>query len=105
MGESAFTDNVIYTFYPDDKGNLWIGTLFGGVNYFQRTGLVFEYFTKGSSQRSLSGNLLRGMAYTPGKVWMGYEDGGLDALDVATCTIDRSMTDRIPEKAYSICRA
>lgn len=99
MGESAFTDNVIYTFYPDDKGNLWIGTLFGGVNYFQRTGLVFEYFTKGSSQRSLSGNLLRGMAYTPGKVWMGYEDGGLDALDVATCTIDRSMTDRIPEKS------
>lgn len=98
MGESTFTDNVIYTFYPDCIGNIWIGTLFGGVNFFQRTGLVFEYFTKGKSQRSLSGNLLRGMAYTPGKVWMGFEDGGLDVLNLPDCTIDRSMTGKIPSK-------
>lgn len=90
LGDSGLSDNTIYTIYPDREGNVWIGTLFGGVNYLQRNGLVFERYTKGSSASSLTGKLIRGMAYSPdGYVWIGHEDGGLDRLNVASRQVER----------------
>lgn len=90
MGGSGLSDNIIYTLYPDRDGNVWAGTMFGGVNYLQRRGLVFEKYTSGNSQRSLSGKLVRGLTATDdGSIYIGLEDGGLDILDSRTAAVRR----------------
>ncbi|MBD5224439.1 MAG: response regulator [Bacteroidales bacterium] len=94
MGESGLSDNGIYSLYQDREGNIWAATLFGGVNYLQRRGLVFEKYTGGTSERSLSGKLVRGMAVTSdGRIWVGHEDGGFDCINSYTGTLDRGVAD------------
>lgn len=91
MGNSGLSDNSTYAICPDREGNVWVATLYGGVNYIQRRGLVFEKYTHGDAARSLSGKLVRGVTYTPdGFIWVGHEDGGLDRLDVRTGLVDRT---------------
>lgn len=93
MGESGLSDNTIGVLYPDREGNVWIGTLFGGINYFQRKGLIFERLSQGSSPRSLSGKLVRGMTYTPdGRLWIGFESGGYDCFDTKQGKIILSLS-------------
>lgn len=90
MGGSGLSDNIIYTLCADRDGNVWAGTMFGGVNFLQRRGLVFEKYTVGSSERSLSGKLVRGLAATDdGHIYVGLEDGGLDVIDSRTAAVRR----------------
>ena len=37
----SLSDNIIYTMYEDDEGGMWLGTMFGGVNYLPNRGLIF----------------------------------------------------------------
>lgn len=41
---SACLTNIIYTMYEDDEGGMWLGTMFGGVNYLPNRGLIFEKY-------------------------------------------------------------
>lgn len=96
MGKSGLSDNTIYTLYADREGNVWAGTMFGGVNYIQRNGLIFEKYTAGDSSHSLTGRLVRGMAATnDGHVWIGLEDGGIDRLDIHTGDIEHNAIPRL----------
>ena len=84
-GNDGISDNMIYSLYSDREGNVWVGTMFGGVSYLQLNGLIFERFSRGTSPRSLSGDLVRGLTATPdGHVWIGYEDGGFGNIDTNT---------------------
>ena len=102
MGKDGISDNMIYSLYADNEGNVWVGTMFGGVNYVQRKGLIFETFSGGITPRSLSGELVRGLASTPdGKVWVGLEDGGIGCLDTKTGMINTHLPG-FPEKELSM---
>lgn len=91
MGGSGLSDNIIYALYTDRDGNVWAGTMFGGVNYLQRRGLVFEKYTVGRSERSLRGKLVRGLAATDdGYIYVGLEDGGVDMIDSRTAAVRRA---------------
>ena len=91
-GADGISDNVVYSLYADKENNVWIGTMFGGVNYVQREGLIFERFSEGTTSRSLPGKLVRGVASTPdGKVWIGMENGGLACLDSRTGIVSNSI--------------
>src|SRR5690606_17819696 len=38
------SDNAIYAIYKDTEGGIWLGTYFGGVDYFHSMGANFEWF-------------------------------------------------------------
>lgn len=81
----GISDNAVYAIYPDREGNVWVGTFFGGVDYFQDNGYQFELYYPKAHANSLSGSAVSCfLEDQPGKFWIGTEDGGLNYYDSAT---------------------
>ncbi|MDE6795526.1 MAG: response regulator [Muribaculaceae bacterium] len=58
---NSLSDNTIYTLYPDAEKNMWIGTVFGGVNYTERD--RFHFCT--IEPMAPDSRRVRGLALTP----------------------------------------
>lgn len=81
----SISDNAVYNICRDKEGGLWIGTYFGGVNYFANHKITFRKYFPLTAQNSLSGNVVREIHEDKlGKLWIGTEDGGLNKMDKAT---------------------
>lgn len=79
---NGLSDNMIYTIYCDRKHNAWIGTMFGGVSFYQRTGFAFERFIATGHPSTLDSNRIRGLATgADGKIYVGTENVGLQLFD------------------------
>jgi len=81
----AISDNSIYALFRDKRGDMWVGTYFGGLNYHSKQNARFEKFYPVPLKNSLSGNAVS-------EVWddrqrylyVGTEDAGLNRLDRKT---------------------
>ncbi|MBV9987338.1 MAG: response regulator [Chitinophagaceae bacterium] len=82
----SITDNVVFAFYKDKEGGTWIGTYFGGVNYYSTEYNFFKkYFPQPSLPNSLQGNIVHGLSPDQyGNLWIGTEDAGLNKLNLKT---------------------
>lgn len=83
MRSFSLSDKMIYSICQDSEGGIWIGTLFGGVNYLPNRSLQFDKFVPGSSGKSLNTKRIRELAEDmEGNIWIGTEDAGISMLDV-----------------------
>ena len=83
----SINDNVITDFCKDKEGNTWVGTFFGGVNYYSKQLSQFEKYFPMPGVNSLSGNLVHEIcADKNNNLWIGTEDAGLNKLDTKTGT-------------------
>ena len=81
----SVSDNAVYSFTKDREGGIWIGTYFGGINYYPKQYTAFIKFTPGGGKHSLSGNVVREVKQDQyGHLWIGTEDAGLNKLDLKT---------------------
>lgn len=81
----SLTDNIIYTIYKDKDDGIWLGTLFGGVNYLPGNRMEFDKFIPLASANSLSGKRIRELAKdNEGNIWIGTDDEGLNILNTKT---------------------
>lgn len=81
----SVSDNAIYNFCKDKEGGIWVGTYFGGINYFPQPYTYFEKLFPKTGAPSLSGNAVREIhADKYGHLWIGTEDGGLNKFTPAT---------------------
>ncbi len=82
----SITDNVVFSFYKDREGGTWLGTYFGGVNYYSKEYNVFKkYIPQPAIPNSIQGNIIHEI--TPdqyGNLWIGTEDAGLNKLNLKT---------------------
>ncbi len=86
----SISDNSVYTIYGDRDGGIWVGTYFGGVNYFNSRASNFELFYSTGEQNSLSGNAVSCfLEDKPGYFWVGTENGGLNYFDANKKTFSR----------------
>lgn len=84
----SITDNVITSFYRDKEGGTWIGTFFGGVNYYSKDFNKFQKYFPQPASNSLSGNLVHEICSDNlGNLWVGTEDAGLNKIDLRTGNI------------------
>lgn len=87
-GIYALSDNAVYTFTKDKEGGIWIGTYFGGINYYPKPYTTFTKFTATGDKNSLSGNVVREVKQDKyGRLWIGTEDVGLNELDLKTASV------------------
>lgn len=91
---NSLSNDFILSLYEDPSGNLWIGTLGGGLNRFNRTeGTFAHYRYNPQDPNSLSDDIVRAIyADQSGKLWIGTENG-LNRLDPGTGEITRYQHD------------
>ncbi|HEX7902293.1 MAG TPA: two-component regulator propeller domain-containing protein [Chitinophagaceae bacterium] len=77
--KNSISNNNVYDIIEDNKGNLWVSTYGGGLNYLDTKTHQFEHF-------SSINNLLEGLATDKnGNVWC-ISNGGLQKFDPRTKT-------------------
>ncbi|MBS7564709.1 histidine kinase [Mucilaginibacter sp. Bleaf8] len=81
----SIADNAVYTICKDHQNGMWIGTFFGGLNYYSLDNARFEKFYPKLGVNSISGNAVREICSDyKGTIWIGTEDAGLNKLNPKT---------------------
>jgi signal transduction histidine kinase/ligand-binding sensor domain-containing protein len=81
----TLSDNAIYALCSDRDGGMWMGTYFGGINYYSSTAAIFTKYFPRQQQNSISGSDVREICKDQnGDFWIGTEDAGLNKLNPAT---------------------
>jgi signal transduction histidine kinase/ligand-binding sensor domain-containing protein len=81
----AISDNAVYTACRDNQGGMWVGTFFGGLNYYSKENARFEKYYPLMGTNSISGNAVREIcADNKGNLWIGTEDAGVNKFDLKT---------------------
>lgn len=86
----SLSDNPLYALCMDREGSVWIGSYFGGVNYYPNLETHFEKFIPNSAgMGGLHGRRVREFEQDQnGRIWIGTEDGGLNCMDPQTGQIE-----------------
>ena len=74
----SLSDNAVYDLYKDNEDGMWIGSYFGGVNYYPKQTTYFEKYYPTNESKTLQGQRVREIC--DGKddnLWIGTEDTGL----------------------------
>lgn len=83
----ALSDNAVYTLAKDKEGGIWVGTYFGGVNYYPKPFIAFDKYFPRSDVHPISGNAVRNItADQYGNLWVGTEDAGLNKINNTSVT-------------------
>lgn len=81
----SLSDNAIYALYKDREEGLWIGSYFGGVDYYPRQYTYFAKYYPKNIANSLHGKRVREFCRADdGTLWIGTEDGGLNYFNPKT---------------------
>lgn len=82
---TSLSDNAIYSLYKDREGGIWIGSYFGGVDYFPNKGTYFQNYYPIFNKESLSGMRVREFCLSKdNNIWIGTEDRGLNLFNPET---------------------
>ncbi|NIT59723.1 MAG: hypothetical protein GWN00_26930, partial [Aliifodinibius sp.] len=76
---TSLSNNWVTVIKEDPKGNLWIGTWGGGLNYFNQKTEKFNRYTQenNKSNSSKSYNISSILINKDGSLWLGTQDPGL----------------------------
>lgn len=85
----SISDNAAYTLAKDREGGIWVGTYFGGINYYPKPYNAFEKFFPQEGKGNLSGYAIREICGGAGDyLWIGTEDGGLNKFNQKNGTFE-----------------
>lgn len=102
MRSFSLSDNSIYSIYRDHEGGVWVGTMFGGVNYLPNRKLTFDKYIPGSNGHSLNTKRIRGLAEdNSGNIWIGTEDNGVNVLNSQTGEVHQ-IHDNVPGRLITL---
>ncbi|NDV80421.1 two-component regulator propeller domain-containing protein [Bacteroides sp. 51] len=103
MRSFSLSDKMIYTMYRDREGGIWIGTMFGGINYLPHRDLQFDKYVPGSDGHSLSTKRIRELTEdSRGNIWIGTEDDGINVLNPANGEVRQVRYNKPGSKAHLI---
>lgn len=99
---NAILRNDVWSLLEDKKENVWVGTLSGGLNFYDTYKKSFKYFILDSSAYYLlsSSNIFSLMEDSKGRIWIATETMGVAYYDYTHNTFTRMVaapgTNRLP---------
>lgn len=96
----SVSDSYITKVCKDDKGGLWVGTQYGGLNYYSPSHDVFQKFCKLSDGTSLEGAIVRSIVEDNDRnLWIATERKGLLKYSGATLS---AAEGNLPQSIYAL---
>lgn len=99
----ALADNAIYSMCCDNEGGMWIGSYFGGVNYYPRQWTYFEKFYPRDDIKYFGRRIREFCESNDGTLWIGTEDKGLFHFDPATRQIEPFTHPSLNPNVHGLC--
>ncbi|WP_321436198.1 two-component regulator propeller domain-containing protein [uncultured Bacteroides sp.] len=100
----SLSDNAIYSLYKDREGGMWIGSYFGGINYYPRQYTYFEkFYSSGNTNRDFGKRVREFCESNDGTIWIGTEDKGLFNYNPATGAIKPFTNPAIYHNVHGLC--
>lgn len=99
----SLADNALYSICRDSEGGMWIGSYFGGLNYYPRQ---WSYFEKYYPKEGMKDFGLRVREFCPGHdgtIWIGTEDKGLFHFYPASGRIEKFDHPSIHPNVHALC--
>ncbi len=82
---NGLNGDPIYSSFCDNKGNIWLGTYFGGINFWSSETSFFKTWSSGIGDWQLGGNVVSCLKEdSAGNLWIAFEDMGLNKYDIRT---------------------
>lgn len=95
------SDKSIFCITKDREGSFWIGTYFGGVNYFSPSMNQFSYYCHIPNRNSLKGNIVSGFLESEdGSIWISTNDGGLSRFNPSDFSFQNFTAKESPKIRY-----
>lgn len=73
----ALSDNAVYAVYKDRENGMWIGSYFGGINYYPYQYTYFEKYYPRNDLKLMGRRVREFCDGGDGTLWIGTEDKGL----------------------------
>jgi len=82
----GLTHSSVFSLYIDRQETIWVGTYYGGINYFNPEGDIFSYYVDNQDRDDCLNYPFVGhmVEDKKGNVWICTEGGGLNFLDRKT---------------------
>lgn len=99
----SISDNAIYTICKDREGGMWIGSYFGGVNYFPKQYTTFNKVYPCTETAEVGKRIREFCGDKDGTLWIGTEDKGLFHYFPATDEIRPFKHPEIYHNVHGLC--
>lgn len=99
----SLSDNAVYAIYRDRENGMWLGSYFGGINYYSNQNSVFRKIYPNESTPAF-GKRIRELHTTPdGMLWIGTEDRGLFEYNPNTHTLQPIAHPDLYHNIHGLC--
>ncbi|WP_321334937.1 two-component regulator propeller domain-containing protein [uncultured Bacteroides sp.] len=99
----ALSDNAIYSLCCDKEEGMWIGSYFGGVNYYPKQWTYFEKFYPRDDIKNFGRRVREFCESNDGTLWIGTEDKGLFHFDPISGEIKPFEHPAIYKNIHGLC--
>lgn len=99
----TINDNAIYSLYKDREEGLWIGSYFGGLNYYPKQDTYFEKIYPHRGQEYIGKRVRELCADDKGYLWIGTEDNGLMKYNLSTKQLQQFTHPNIYKNVHGLC--
>lgn len=91
--QGSLSHSSVYSLYRDTQGTIWVGTYYGGVNYFNPENDIFSHYGYNPDRTDcLSFPFVGDMTEDKeGNLWICLDGGGLNCLNRSTHTFTRFL--------------
>lgn len=90
----SLSNSTVTRIYTDREGGIWVGTLYGGLNYQSRSAKNFTVYIPNEHPLSVQSQWIHGLYWESDlqRLWVGTEDEGCSIFDKKTGTFTRIKT-------------
>lgn len=98
----SLSHNSVWSIYTDSQRGIWIGTYYGGVNWWNKQADKFRLVNLGNSEDGNAYGYINCLTAGLSSIWAGTNDDGLFRYDLKTCSLTRFYSGNVKTSASAM---